>query len=122
MKNFFSTIGFTLLILGVIFKVQHWPGATVSIIGGLVVTVVSFILPKKEIKTTSSDLLDDEDISTTDLNSRGKKLAETIRSIGIGIIVISMVLKLLHLPGISILLIVGCAIAISGALLRLKYP
>lgn len=122
MKNVFSTFGFIFLVSGVIFKIQHIPYSTFLIIGGLICSIISFLLPKKEKRSPSSDILDEGDIPEDKQESKGKKIAENIRTAGITIIVIALNLHFLKLPGRTILITIGTITAIVGALLRLKHP
>lgn len=122
MKNVFSTFGFIFLVSGVIFKIQHYPYSRFLIIGGLICSIISFLLPKKEKRSTSSDILDEGDIPEDKQESKGKKIAENIRTAGITIIVAALIIHYLRLPGRNILIIIGTITAITGALLRLKHP
>jgi hypothetical protein len=56
--HFFSL---TLIALGLLFKIMHWPFTSILIILGFIGSGISFILEKNEIKTsTNSDLIDSE--------------------------------------------------------------
>lgn len=123
MKNIFSTFGFVILITAFVFKIQHWPGATIGLLAGTILSAISFALPKKiKKKTNSLEVLDDEGLPSINQESRGKAIAENIRTTGITIIVISLIIKYIHFPFGNHLFLIGAGIAIIGALLRLKNP
>ena len=42
--NMVTGFGAAIVIIGAMFKIQHWPGATIALIGGLSVEAVLFIL------------------------------------------------------------------------------
>jgi gliding motility-associated protein GldL len=44
MMNMVTGFGAAIVIVGAMFKIQHWPGATIALIGGLSVEAVLFIL------------------------------------------------------------------------------
>ena len=42
--NMVTGFGAAIVIVGAMFKIQHWPGATIALIGGLSIEAILFIL------------------------------------------------------------------------------
>lgn len=78
--------GGAIVIVGAMFKIQHWPGATIMLIGGLGIEACIFILssfepmhedPNWELVYPELALGVDEDFDTDNLPAHGKK-SETV--------------------------------------------
>lgn len=103
-KNLFlhilSIIGGILLMFGILFKIQHWPGASKLLIGGWGILLLLF-LP----------------LWLINYAIKSKNKTETwIYAIGvIGVIIfeLSSLFKIQHWPGASLMLIVGAILIVS---------
>ena len=105
MKKFMyilGTIAPSLLIIGAIFKLQHWPGASVLIVLG------SFLLAAVYLPVFAM-------VSMRDTRKREKKVNKTLYVVGVitGFIFITGVLfKIMHWPGAGVSLTVSVLLTV----------
>lgn len=86
-------IALVILLLGVLFKSMHWPGAGILILSGVVYGVVyTIVYLSKGLKTLGEGL---------------PKTAGVIGAITIAIVMLGFLFKLMHWPGAGILVIVS---------------
>ncbi len=93
-------LGGILFMLGVLFKVMHWPGAGIMLMIGWVFILFVFLpvflfVKRKELLTTR------------------EKVAMSFGVIGLIIFELSIMFKLFHWPGAAIMLVVGSIILIT---------
>ena len=106
MKKFMyilGTIAPSLLIIGAIFKLQHWPGASVLIVLG------SFLLAAVYLPVFAM-------VSMRDTRKREKKVNKTLYVVGVitGFIFITGVLfKIMHWPGAGVALTVSVLLTVA---------
>lgn len=94
----------TLLIVGVLFKSMHWPGASIFIIlaSGALSVYVLFVakIMKFQVLTTAEQL--------SIFGSKSKLIG-----LSTSILIIGLLFKMLHWPGAGVMLLVGlCSIAL----------
>lgn len=96
MRNLIGAIGFLILLVGLSFKIMHWPLAPYMFIGGTLFSIVYFLLPKKR-KRSNSNILDSiEKPSEDDEIPKSRKIGELFRNIGMLFIIISIYLNTNH--------------------------
>jgi len=106
MKKFMyilGTIAPSLLIIGALFKLQHWPGASVLIVLG------SFLLAAVYLPVFAM-------VSMRDTRKREKKINKTLYIVGVitGFIFITGILfKIMHWPGAGVALMVSVLLTVA---------
>lgn len=106
MKKFMyilGTIAPSLLIIGALFKLQHWPGASILIVLG------SFLLAAVYLPVFAM-------VSMRDTRKREKKINKTLYIVGVitGFIFITGILfKIMHWPGAGVALMVSVLLTVA---------
>lgn len=57
LKSLMYYSGWTLALIGVLFKVMHWPGFLYIILAGTLIAGISFFLPSKDIEQEKDETL-----------------------------------------------------------------
>ena len=93
MRNILGAIGFLIFLVGLSFKIMHWPFASFLFIGGTLFTIVYFLLPKKR-KSINNEILDTIEMPIEDDEiPKFRKIGDLLRNTGIVLIIISMFLN-----------------------------
>lgn len=96
-KTFFAILtylAFSLFMVGVLFKVQHWPGSALLLVAGLGLVTIVFLpyLLSRNLRQ---------------LNNKKQKTIYIVGYASLIIYIIGFVFKLMHWPGAAIMLILG---------------
>ena len=90
MRNILGAIGFLIFLVGLSFKIMHWPFASFLFIGGTLFTIVYFLLPKKR-KSLNNEILDTIEMPIEDDEiPKSRKIGDVLRNTGIMLIITSM--------------------------------
>ena len=102
MKEFFrkvtGIIGAVGIGFGLLFRLQHYPGATVVLLGGMVFRVLQFLLTPADFRTFSP---------FGSIRKNQSKVVRILQGISIAIIIVGALFKIQHYPGGSVLTIIG---------------
>ena len=95
MRNALGAIGFLIFLIGLSFKMMHWPFASVLFIIGTLISIIYFLIPKKK-KSIDTDVLDSIEKSFEDEDEipKSRKIGDTLRNIGVILIIISIFFNL----------------------------
>jgi hypothetical protein len=83
---------------GMLFQLQHYPGAKVVLISGLVFRVIQFLLTPSGFRTFSP---------FGSIRNNQSKFVQVFQIIGVALVILSALFRFQHYPGASILNIVG---------------
>tara|TARA_B110000211_G_C13933862_1_gene488421 strand:+ start:467 stop:937 length:471 start_codon:yes stop_codon:yes gene_type:complete len=120
MRNALGAIGFLVFLIGLSFKMMHWPFASILFITGTLISIVYFLLPKK-VKTIDNEILDPIDHPfEEDEIPKSRKIGDVFRNIGIVLIIISVFFSMQHYPYSAFLLWGGVLIAGTGVFILYK--
>lgn len=120
MRNILGAIGFLIFLVGLSFKMMHWPFASFLFIGGTLFTIVYFLLPKKR-KSFDNEILDTVEMPLEDDEiPKSRKIGDVLRNIGILLIIISMFLNTNNYPFSITILWGGVLISSIGVFILYK--
>ena len=120
MRNILGAIGFLIFLVGLSFKMMHWPFASFLFIGGTLFTIVYFLLPKKT-KSLDNEILDTIGIPLEDDEiPKSRKIGDVLRNIGIVLIIISMFFNTTTYPYSIAILWGGVLISSIGVFILYK--
>ena len=119
MRNILGAIGFIIFLVGLSFKMMHWPFASLLFIGGTLITIVYFFVPKKR-KFLDNEILDTiEQPEADDKIPKSRKIGDVLRNIGIILIIISMFINNNYSYSVAILWL-GVIISSAGVFILYK--
>lgn len=119
MRNILGEIGFIIFLVGLSFKMMHWPFASFLFIGGTLITSVYFLVPKKR-KSLNNEILDTiEQPEADDKIPKSRKIGDVLRNIGIILIIISMFINNNYSYSVALLWL-GVIISSAGVFILYK--
>lgn len=119
MRKILGAIGFIIFLVGLSFKMMHWPFASLLFIGGTLITIVYFFVPKKR-KFLDNEILDTiEQPEADDKIPKSRKIGDVLRNIGIILIITSMFINNNYSYSVAILWL-GVIISSAGVFILYK--
>ncbi len=97
MYKLFNALAAMGICFGALFKIQHYPGASVLLLSGLFLRVVGYLITPKEIRSLNPLT------SITNQNT----FVQITNGISIALILVGVLFKIQHYPGASIMTIFG---------------
>ncbi len=106
-------LGLLLMLIGIVFKIMHWPGASISLVFGVLLMILWMIL--EPIINRKTHFIDDPEIlldDFTELEHKDLSTPETsshslIHLSALGLVVIGLILKFFKLPGAGVFIVFG---------------
>jgi hypothetical protein len=120
MRNALGAIGFLVFLVGLSFKMMHWPGANILFIAGTLISIVYFLIPKKRTVVDDNVLDPIEKETLEDEIPKSRKIGDVLRNIGIVLIIISVFFNIQHYPYSAFLLWGGVLVAGTGVFILYK--
>jgi len=117
MRNILGGFGFLIFLCGLCFKIMHWPGSSILFLAGTVFSIIYFLLPPKKKKNSNSIL---DSIENDYEIPKPRKIGDTLRSIGISLILIGVFFNIQHYPFSGFILWGGVLIAGIGVFILYK--
>lgn len=113
MKRLIKIFGIVLVFVGSMFKIQHWPGATIFIIAGLVIYCISLFVRSNDEKGSYQDVLDappgEEPV---------KKKHYYLKEVGLTTLCVGLFLRLYDFPFSVSILAIGLVVLIINQVVR----
>lgn len=122
MRNIIGGIGFIIFIVGLSFKMQHWPGSSILFLTGTLLSIVYFLIPKKS-KVKDTDILDHETNEGPEEEEeipKSRKIGDIFRSLGISIILVAVFFNIQQYPYSGYILWSGVLITGTGVFILYK--
>ena len=120
-------IGAPSLVFGVLFKIMHWPGSTYLLIFGFILTITWFSRGLYQTNSSGSEIPSDENILddegfTVEEKIPNKPVGKIFYGIATFLIVTGSVLKIMHWPLASPILVSGICIGVVWFIIDMFKP
>ncbi len=90
--------------IGALFKIQHYPMASVLLIGGLVMQVIGYLITPAKYRS----------LNPFTVLRNPNAIVQIMHGMSLALIIIGVLFKIQHYPGAGVLMIVGwCTLAIT---------